>query len=362
MADLGWSERLIRFGRALRREGMPVGTGRIVDFCEAASLVEPSDLYWVGRATLVGRRDEIPVYDRTFCAYFAGDSSTMTFAAPQGVERAAADEGREIETGRGRELNPGSLRASRLELLRHKSFGRMTDEELRELADLMTSVSVAVPLRRSLRTRSAKRGQADIRRTIRRAYRTGGDPVHRAWKERRSKRRRLVLITDISGSMAPYSRGLLIFAHAALRTHRDWEAFCFGTKLTRITRTLAGADPADALARAADHVFDWDGGTRIGESMKDFLDNYGHGGMARGAVVVICSDGFECGDPAQLGEQMQRLRRLAYRTVWLNPLKEHPGYQPLAGGMRNALPHVDTFASGHSVADLDALAARLAAL
>jgi uncharacterized protein with von Willebrand factor type A (vWA) domain len=160
--------------------------------------------------------------------------------------------------------------------------------------------------------------------------------------------------------MADYSRALVMFAHAALRGNPHWEAFCFGTRLTRVTSALAEADPDEALRRAAEEVFDWDGGTRIGESLKRFLDDFGHGGLARGAVVVVCSDGLETGDPELLAEQMARLSRLAHRVVWLNPLKGDPAYEPLARGMQAALRHVDVFASGHNLASLEEIAAAFA--
>jgi uncharacterized protein with von Willebrand factor type A (vWA) domain len=157
--------------------------------------------------------------------------------------------------------------------------------------------------------------------------------------------------------MADYSRALLIFSHAVLRADRRWEAFCFGTRLTRLTRALATADVDEALRRASTEVVDWNGGTRIGESLKRFLDNFGHGGTARGAIVVICSDGLEIGEPERLGEQMARLSRLSYRIIWLNPLKGDPAYEPLARGMHAALRYVDVFASGHNLASLEAVAA-----
>jgi uncharacterized protein with von Willebrand factor type A (vWA) domain len=160
--------------------------------------------------------------------------------------------------------------------------------------------------------------------------------------------------------MTDYSRALLVFAHAALRADRHWEAFCFGTRLTRLTPALADARPEEALRRAAAEVFDWDGGTRIGESLERFLDEYGHRGMARGAIVLVCSDGLEVGDPELVGEQMARLSRLAHRIVWLNPLKEDPAYEPLARGMRAALPYVDVFAGGHNFASLEAAVNALA--
>jgi uncharacterized protein len=174
--------------------------------------------------------------------------------------------------------------------------------------------------------------------------------------------RRLVLLLDVSGSMADYSRALVMFAHAALRVNPRWEAFCFGTRLTRVTRALRTAGHDEAFRQAAAQVVDWDGGTRIGESLKRFLDDFGHGGMARGAVVVLCSDGLEVGDPDLLGDQMARLSRLAHRVVWLNPLQEDPAYEPLARGMKAALPFVDDFAGGHNLASLEAVADRLARL
>ena len=192
--------------------------------------------------------------------------------------------------------------------------------------------------------------------------RTGGEPMERAWRSRRPRRRPLVLLLDVSGSMASFSRPLAIFAHAAVRGRERVEAFCFGTRLTRLTPALAVRDPDEALRRAAEEVADWDGGTRIGEALKRFLDGWGHAGLARGAVVLICSDGLDVGDPEVLARQMERLSRLAHRVVWLNPLKENPEYAPLARGMHAALPYVDVFRSGHDLASLESVAAALESL
>lgn len=176
------------------------------------------------------------------------------------------------------------------------------------------------------------------------------------WQGRRRRQRRLVLLLDVSGSMADYSRALVLFAHAALRADARWEAFCFGTRLTRVTHALGRADTKEALRRAAEEVVDWNGGTRIGEAVAALIST----GIARGAVVVVCSDGLDVGDPEVLREQMARLSRLAYRVVWLNPLREDPAYEPLARGMAAALPHVDVFASGHNLASLEELGRELA--
>jgi uncharacterized protein len=340
---------LTRFSRSLRDEGLPVGTGRVVRFCRAAALLEPRDLYWAGRATLVSHPQHLEVYDRVFVSFFGGSPGQAE--SPVRV-RVTSELAPEVELGL----------ASPIELLRRKSFSDCSEDELRQLAELMARNSLSVPLRRTRRRQAAKRGAPDLRRTLRRSFRTAGEPVERAWRERRVQPRRLVLLLDVSGSMADYSRALVMFAHAALRSSPRWEAFCFGTRLTRVTRALRVAGPDEALRRAAAEVFDWDGGTRIGESLKRFLDEYGHGGIARGAVVVLCSDGLEVGDPELLAEQMARLARLAHRVVWLNPLKEDPVYEPLARGMKAALPYVDDFAGGHNLASLEEIARRLASL
>jgi uncharacterized protein len=243
--------------------------------------------------------------------------------------------------------------ASRIEVLRQKHLAACSAEEL---AELVRAAPFSLPLRRTRRRRAARGGDPDLRRTLRRALRTGGEPVERAWRRRTRRPRRLILLLDVSGSMSAYSRGLLLLAHGALRGDRRFEAFAFGTRLTPLSRALRVRDPDDALRRTAAQVFDWDGGTRIGDSLKAFLDRYGHGGLARGAVVVVCSDGLDVGDPELLAAQMARLARLAHRVVWLNPLKASPAYAPLARGMAAALPYVDVFASGHSLASLEALA------
>jgi uncharacterized protein with von Willebrand factor type A (vWA) domain len=339
---------LTAFGRALRAEGVPVGSDRIASFCRAAALVTGRDLYWAGRLTLVPGPEHLETYDRLFGELLGGQPPEQRQRVELRLEAPPPED--EVELAL----------ASDVELLRTKSFARCSEEELLRIAALMERLDVAVPHRRVRRRERARAGAPDLRRTLRRSLRTGGDPVERVWRRRRTRRRRLVLLLDVSGSMADYSRALLMFAHAALRSDTRWEAFCFGTRLTRVTRALAVRGVDEALARAAAEVADWEGGTRIGESLKRFLDDYGHAGLARGAVVLICSDGLEVGEPELVAEQMARLSRLAHRVVWLNPLKEHPDYEPLARGMQAALPYVDELVSGHDLASLEALAAGLA--
>jgi uncharacterized protein len=325
--------RLVEFARALRDEGLAVGPGRVVDFCRAAASLAAGDLYWAGRLTLVSRPEEIPVYDRVFRGVVQQEPPP---APVQVVEEEVA-------------------LASPQELLRTKSFAELSTDELGELAELMQQLRLKVPSRRTRRREPARRGDPDLRRTLRRSFRTGGEPVERAWRERRRRRRRLVLLLDVSGSMADYSRALVLFARAALQADARWEAFCFGTRLTRVTRALGAPDAKEALRRAAEEVVDWNGGTRIGAGLRGLTRT----NVVRGSVVVICSDGLDVGDPDLLRAEMARLSRLSHRIVWLNPLKEDPAYEPLARGMQAALPHVDDFASGHNLASLEAVAKRL---
>jgi uncharacterized protein with von Willebrand factor type A (vWA) domain len=338
-------ETVVRFGHALRAAGLPVGPDRVASFSRAAALLAPGELYWAGRATLLSRPEQTEVYDALFAAFFGPPEPH-----PGPPMRIKVEVQAEADVGL----------ASSAELLKEKSFSRCSREELAALAELMARIDLSVPRRRTRRREPARGGTPDLRRTLRRSFRTGGDPLERAWRRRRKRPRRLILLLDVSGSMDAYSRALVMFAHAALRSDKRWEAFCFGTRLTRVTRQLEGSDPDTALTRAAAEVLDWDGGTRIGESLKRFLDEYGHSGLARGAVVVLCSDGLEVGDPGLLAEQMARLHRLAYRVVWLNPLQEDPAYEPLARGMKAALPYVDVFASGHSLSSLEEVGAALA--
>ena len=285
---------LATFGRALRAEGLAVGTGRLTDFCRAASLVGPADLYWAGRATLVSRPEETPVYDRVFRTHFGA---------------AEADDGSEPVRLRIETPEEELALASREEVLRRKSFACCSDEELVELAGLMRRIDLAIPERRTRRRVAARAGRPDLRRTLRRSFRTAGEPAELAFRGRRSRRRRLILLLDVSGSMADYSRGLLFFAHAALRADRRWEAFCFGTRLTRLTRAFDTRDPDEALARATKDAVDWDGGTRIGDSVKAFLDEFGHSGWraapssssaptASTSAIQSCSERRWPGSPA----------------------------------------------------------------
>ena len=366
MAD---PERIVAgFARALRANGLSVPTGTAVLFAEALALVgveAPSRVYWAGRATLVRRVEDIPVYDRVFAAYW--HDRTVPVMAPAQEEPpltlALDDEESEDpdEASGGPDGDVLAVRYSAVEVLREQDLSALTPAEWAEAQRLISALGVASELRPSRRTRPSRRrarGHPDLRATVRRNMRTAGVPIRRSWRSPVERPRRLVLLLDVSGSMEPYARGLARFAHAAVMSRRSGrvEVFTMGTRLTRITRELARRDPDTALARAAQSVHDWSGGTRLGTSLQEFNDDWGVRGLARGAIVVICSDGWDRGDPALIGSEMRRLARVARRVVWVNPLKASPGYAPLARGMAAALPYVDQFVEGHAVSSLERLA------
>jgi len=259
------------------------------------------------------------------------------------------------------------LMASDAEALRHKSFTACTPEELAALRRIMARIRLTPPRRRTRRTAVAAAGRSpDLRRMARDSMRMHGEPPELSWRRRKVKLRPLILILDVSGSMADYSRNLLQFAYSAQRAAAGAsrvEVFCFGTRLTRVTRALDRRRPDDALQQAAAAVFDWEGGTRIGTSLDTFVRDWGRRGLARGGIVVICSDGLDRGDPAVLATAMDRLSRLCYRVVWMNPHKgDRPDFRPSTLGMMVAAPHVDLMLSGHDLASLEELATLLPTL
>lgn len=358
------ADRIVELGQALRRAGLPVGTGRIRTFAQATALT-PGELYWAGRVTLVGRRDDLAVYDRVFRELFGFSIDTMPGKPPPDMHLSGTVSEQDINLSEVEdEIDvPEDVKmASRIERLRQRSFAKLDVNELAELSRSIDRLRLVAPVRRTRRRVGARRGDLDLRRTVRQALRTGGDPVTLFRRTRRERPRRVVLLLDISGSMSAFSRALLIFAHAALLADERWEAFTFGTRLTRLTGVLRQAKPDEALARAAKEARDWDGGTRIGDAIREMLARYGKGDAIRGAVVVVCSDGLDVGEPELLGAQMARLHRLAHKVVWLNPLQENPDYQPLARGMAAALPHIDLFASGHNLAEIERTCAAIGRL
>jgi uncharacterized protein len=365
---------LVGFAGALRQAGLAVGSGDLLTYCASMVPLDPTDLvdlYWAGRTTLVTRKDDIGVYDRVFRAYFldaegpARDVLMLNTLVSAQAEGAVLDVPATDPAGDGEEEEAQlGLMASGAEALRRKSFAACTPEELAALRRIMTRIRLTPPRRRTRRTRPARSGPApDLRRTIRDSMRAGGEPAELRWRRRKAKLRPLVLILDISGSMADYSRNLLQFAYSARRAAGKVEVFCFGTRLTRITRPLGRRRPDQALAEAGQAVLDWEGGTRIGDSLEEFVREWGRRGLARGGVVVICSDGLDRGDPEVLATAMERLSRQCYRLVWMNPHKgDNPDFRPNTLGMMVAAPHVDLILSGHDLNSLEELAALLPAL
>lgn len=354
----------------LREVGVAATPERAGRFAAAMAAARPADhreLYWLARVTLVGGHGELEAFDRVagevLGAMRARALPAPSVLVPPPVVALVVPPGEDGPDGdEADEQDATALHraaASVDERLRRTDFGAWTDEERERLRHLMAQLTVVAPTRPGRRHRAARHGaRLDLRATLRRAHRTGGDPVFRAHRRPEERRRRVVLLADVSGSMEAYSRAYLHLLHGAVRGARA-EAFVFATRLTRLTRPLRLADPEEALARAAALAPDWSGGTRIGEAIRRFNDEYGRRGLARGAVVVIVSDGWERADPARVGEQLARLRRLAHRIVWVNPRAATEGFAPLAGGMAAALPHVDTLLSGHSP---DAVADLLAAI
>jgi uncharacterized protein with von Willebrand factor type A (vWA) domain len=356
----------VAFTRVLRGAGLDVPVGATVQFARALARVgleRRTHVYWAGRATLVTRPEDIVTYDRAFDAFWLGATHDAVAAEPTipvilAFDTPADDSAAEAPAAPERDDAPVlSVRWSPREVLRQLDFAAYTAAEFAEARRLMADLRLAGALKPSRRRRPTRhaRGTPDVRRTVRRALRAGGEPVRRSFVAPAEQARRLVLLLDVSGSMEPYARAFVRFLHAAVVGRRRVEAFALGTRLTRITRQLSSRDPDAAIRSAARHVVDWSGGTRLGEGIKAFADSWGVQGMARGAVVVILSDGWDRGDPELLAEQMARLARVAHKIVWVNPLKASPGYAPLAQGMAAALPYVDEFVEGHSLAALEEL-------
>lgn len=355
-------ETLVAFGDELREAGLPVGTGDVVTFCAAAAELDPADLldlYWAGRVSLVTRQDQITTYHDVFLRFFL-DADLPPQERPATVRRPRAESRTTLvipETERdpereeqGREALLG-LMASDAATVRQKSFAACTPEELASLRRIMRTIRLTPPQRRTRRTERGRGHVHDLRRTLHETMRAHGEPAALYWRHRRLRQRPLTLILDVSGSMADHSRALLQFAYSTSRAAARVEVFCFGTRLTRITPELRHRRPDDAIERAAAAVFDWDGGTRIGESLEAFVRNHGRRGAGRGGIVVICSDGLDRGDPAVLEGALERLRRQCHALVWLTPLRGEAGV-----GLRVAAPYVDAVLPARDLADLAAFA------
>jgi hypothetical protein len=362
------------FSRRLHEAGVPVTPARSIEFTRALTLVRPITrrrLYWTARSVFVSDPAQVNAFDGVFFSIFSNQVTGEDFAPDEvrtadapATDRAPSAKQAEGElTSGGTWAAPGETGdddesaelevplalASAEEMLRRKSFDALDPDELAQLYRLMSRLELATPLRRTRRYEKGRRGERiDMRRTLRSSLRTAGDPVRLARRRRRIAPRRLVLLCDISGSMEPYARAYLQFLACAAGSGPNAEAFVFATRLTRLTRALASRNPERAIQRAAAAAPDWSSGTRIGDALREFNDRHGRRGMARGAVVVILSDGWERGDPQLVGREMQRLARLAHRIVWVNPRVSSETFSVQSGGMVAALPYCDALVSGHS--------------
>ncbi len=371
-SDTGSSivDRLVDFGAALRDVGLPIGTDDVLAFCAAVAELSPSDsedVYWCGRATLVNRRDHIPVYDEVFRNFFlrpapnAERKKTKERKAPQGSTGTINVP--DAEPGEREAEEPPlvlGLQASSLEIERKKRFSACSEAELAAVRRMIAKIRVDPPKRRTRRyAPDPSGGQLDMRRMARRAMTMNDNAPDLLRMDRKEKARPLILLLDISGSMADHSRNLLQFAYSMRRAAQKVEVFCFGTSLTRITPLLDRRNPDAAMRLASERVLDWDGGTRIGDSVETFIKDWGRRGLSRGATVIICSDGLDRGSPATLSEAMEKLERLSHRIVWMNPMYDQDTGAPPTLAMSVCGPHIDEYASGNNLESLEAFAAML---
>jgi uncharacterized protein len=352
---------LVGFAAALRAAGLPCDTHRVQAYLGAVGeldLAEPTQLYWAGRLTLCAEPDDLPRYDEAFAAWFTARAPAPR-PRPAGRPQATVTMAALTETAGtsgDRESTELKVAASDTEVLRHRDISQLSAHEREHLRELMATLHLTPPLRRSMRLRPHRSGRLDSARILRAMRAAGGEPVRLAYRDRRHRPRRVVLLIDVSGSMSPYADALLRFAHAVTRAApTSTEVFTIGTRLTRLSRQLRARDPQEALVAASRAVPDFAGGTRLGETIRVFLDRWGQRGLARRAVVVLFSDGWERGDASLLGEQLARLRRLAHRVLWVNPHAGRDGYAPVQSGIAAALPHVDGLLAGHSLATLEEL-------
>lgn len=374
------ADNIARFGRILRDAGLPIGPGKLLRALEAASLVNiehREDFRTALEATLVDRAEQRPLFHQAFAVFWRdprlmermlqamlpkapgrlpprNDMATLNnrlrqaFAAPAARDRPAGDEA-PVELD-------AALSMSAREALAQRDFETMTLEELAQARRMLRELRLNLPEVLTRRSRADSRGpKIDMRRTVRHGLRTGGEWLVVQRRRRRHRPTALVVLCDVSGSMARYSRMLLHFLHAIGARRRDFHAFTFGTRLTHITRALRHRDVDDALAEVGRRVADWSGGTRIGACLREFNRCWSRRVLAQGAVVLLASDGLECGDGADLEREMRLLRRSCRRIVWLNPLLRFEGFQPRAAGVRAMLPHVDDFVPAHNIASLSDL-------
>lgn len=370
----GFDELFVEFGQLLRLNGLIIGSDDVISFCQAVGELNPGDIldiYWAGRTTLVRRRENIALYTKVFKAFFLDLVEEETDARKKKIKASVntsttleipnVEEG---QPGNGEEESKMGYVASAQQIYRQKAFAECTPQELVALRKMMSALKLSPPRRRTRRQQNIANGQQlNMRKIVRETMRTHGEPRDLFYSRRKEKLRPVIFILDVSGSMADYSRNLLQLAYSARRTNTKVEVFAFGTRLTRITKSLSRRNPDEAMELAGKSVFDWEGGTRIGESVGEFVKRWGRTRLGRGSIVIICSDGLDRGEPAALAKSMEALSRIAYRIVWMNPHKgDNIEWVPNTMGMVIADPFIDEVVSGHNLKSLEEFSFMLATI
>jgi uncharacterized protein with von Willebrand factor type A (vWA) domain len=370
----GFSELFVEFGQELRSAGLVIGSDDVITFCNAVGQLDPTDIldvYWSGRTTLVRRKEAIEPYNNTFRRFFLDISEEETNIAKKkikaSVNTTATLEIPEVEQnqpGDGIEESKMGFMAATNEIFRNKAFSECSPQELASLRKMMSTLRIAPPVRKTRRLQSTPKGKRiNMRKLVRENMRSLGENRGIFYSIRKEKLRPIVFILDISGSMADYSRNLLQLAYSARRANQKVEVFCFGTRLTRITKSLSKRTPDQAMELAGSEVMDWDGGTRIGDSITTFIKKWGRTRVGRGSIVIICSDGLDRGEPAVLAKAMQDLSRIAYRVVWMNPHRgDSEKFVPTSLGMIVADPFIDEVVSGHNLKSLEEFSRKLVSI
>jgi uncharacterized protein with von Willebrand factor type A (vWA) domain len=368
----GFDELFIEFAHDLRFHGMVIGSDDVITYLSAISVLDASDImdvYWSGRVTLVRKKDNVPLYNKRFQAFFLDISENEPDARKVKL-KSSANAGATLEVPNVEQGLPGEViedetrlgyMASAADISRHKAFAECSDDELNRFRKLISMLKVSPPKRRTYRTQSTPKGKVlDMRRMARETMRSLGEPKDLMFIKRKEKLRSIVFILDVSGSMADYSRNLLQLAYSARRANTKVEVFCFGTRLTRITKSIDKRTPDEAMRLAGESVLDWDGGTRIGDAIAAFVKESRRSRLGRGAIVVICSDGLDQGEPQALDKAMQTLSRLAHKVIWVNPHKgDNEDYKPNTIGMIIADPYIDRIFSGHNFKSIEEFAKEL---
>ncbi|CAB4342269.1 MAG: VWA domain-containing protein [Actinobacteria bacterium] len=373
LSEYDFDELFVEFGQDLRNHGLIIGTDDVMTFCASLTQLDPTqimDVYWAGRATLVRKKESVPVYNERFQVFFF--DLPETGADPRKLKiKSSAVAGTTLEVPNVEQNPPGvenedeskmGYMASASDIWRNKDFAECSPEEINRFRRLISLLRLSPPKRRTFRQQPADRGSMlDMRRMTRETMRALGEPRDLIYSQRKEKLRPVVFVLDVSGSMADYSRNLLQLAYSARRANTKVEVFCFGTRLTRITKSLDKRSPDDAMRLAGEQVLDWDGGTRIGDCLSILVKESRRARLGRGAIIVVCSDGLDQGDPAVLEKAMKTLSRLAYRIIWVNPHKgDVVDFKPNTLGMMIADPYIDQMFSGHNFASLAEFAGQLA--